>query len=344
MLDAIKKELVLRKDYLGGQKVRSVYFGGGTPSLLSAEEILELWELIDQHYDLCSELEVTLEANPDDLSFERLQAYKACTPINRLSIGLQSFHDADLQYMNRAHNANEAKDCLGQALAVGFSNLSVDFIYGTPTMSDEQWRYNLRTAFAYGIPHLSCYALTVEPKTALQHMIIHGKTSGVSEEQTARQFEIMLEEMLAQGYEQYEISNFCRPPHYAQHNSSYWRGAHYLGVGPSAHSFNGHSRQWNIPNNAKYIKALENNALDFELEELSPQDQYNEYVLTALRTKWGVDLKHINQHWGTEAEAAFQQKSANYMQNGYLKESQQRLVLTDEGKLLADRIISDLFW
>jgi oxygen-independent coproporphyrinogen-3 oxidase len=344
MLEAIKKELLMRKDYLEGQKIKTVYFGGGTPSLLTAAEILDIWKLIEQHYDLDKEMEVTLEANPDDLSLERLQAYKLYSPINRLSIGIQSFHEGDLQYMNRAHSGVEAKDCLGQALATGFSNISIDFIYGTPTMSDDQWRYNLRTAFAYGIPHISCYALTVEPKTALQHMIVKGKTTEVSEEQTARQFEILLAEMKAQGYEQYEISNFCRPPHYAQHNSSYWRGAHYLGVGPSAHSFNGHSRQWNIANNAKYIKALEEEQLAFEIEELSVQDQYNEYLLTALRTKWGVDLEHISKHWGKEAEAAFQEKTANYMQDGYIKKVHERLILTDEGKLLADHIISDLFW
>ena len=287
---------------------------------------------------------MTLEANPDDLGLDRLTNYKYYTPINRLSIGVQSFHDADLHYMNRAHSGGEARQCLGNAIAVGYEQLSIDFIYGTPTMSDEQWLYNLRTAFAYGIPHISCYALTVEPKTALQHLIVKGKVEEISEEHTARQFEMLLNEIAEQGYEQYEISNFCRPPHYARHNSSYWRGAHYLGVGPSAHSFNGSTRQWNIANNAAYIKAINSGEPSFELEYLSPKEQHNEYILTALRTKWGVDIQYINQQWGGEAGQTFQYKTQNFLQQGFIAQYKNNYRLTDSGKLLADTIISDLFW
>lgn len=344
MLESIKRELLLRRAYLEDTTVQTVYFGGGTPSLLEVSELTEIWSVIEQNYRLGDDMEITLEANPDDLTLERLKEYRLYTPLNRLSIGIQSFHEADLRYMNRAHSGEEAKKCLGNAMNSGFQHLSIDFIYGTPTMNDEGWLYNLRTAFAYGIPHISCYALTVEPKTALQHLIVKGKAEGVSEEHTARQFEILLREIGQQGYEQYEISNFCRPPHYAQHNSSYWRGEHYLGIGPSAHSFNGCTRQWNIANNANYIKSMEAGQPSFELEYLSPQEQYNEYILTALRTKWGVDLHCIDEKWGDEASRTFQNKSQSFLQKGFIAQRKNNFILTDSGKLFADTIISDLFW
>lgn len=344
MIDAIKKELIERVDYLKGATVETVYFGGGTPSLLEVSELMEIWETIVAHYKMGDDLEVTLEANPDDLSTERLKAYRHHTPVNRLSIGIQSFHEADLHYMNRAHSAAEAMECIGSALTIGFQQLSIDLIYGTPTMDDEQWYHNLRSAFAYGVPHLSCYALTVEPKTALQHLIVKGKTQQIDEEQTARQFELLVNETAAQGYEQYEISNFCRPPHYARHNSSYWHGETYLGIGPSAHSFNGFSRQWNIANNAKYVKAITEGTTAFELELLTPKEQYNEYILTALRTKWGVDTALIGQKWGKDAEFGFQTKIKSFMQQGFILQQEDKIVLSNSGKLLADSIISDLFW
>ncbi len=344
MVLALKEELKLRSGYLEGRQVDTVYFGGGTPSLLEVSEIVELWQLIESEFNLGKDMEITLEANPDDLNLERLQNYKLYSPINRLSIGIQSFQEADLVYMNRAHNSKEAQDCLGNALAAGFQQLSIDLIYGTPTMSEEQWLFNLRTAFAYGIPHISCYALTVEPKTALQHLIAKGKTAGISEEKTARQFELLLQEIKQQGYEQYEISNFCRPPHYARHNSSYWRGEYYLGIGPSAHSFNGSTRQWNIANNLKYIRGIKAQTPFFELEQLSPQEQHNEYILTALRTKWGVDIQYIDKNWGVEAVETFYKKTQNFMIQGFITKDRERFVLSDQGKLLADTIIADLFW
>ena len=344
MLDAIKKELEGRRDYLANTIVETVYFGGGTPSLLNATELLELWTVIEQNFQLSDNMEVTLEANPDDLTLERLQDYKKHSPLNRLSIGIQSFHNADLEYMNRAHNAEEALQCLENALAVGFQQLSIDFIYGTPTMTNTQWRENLHTAFALGIPHISCYALTVEPKTALQHLIIKGKAEGVSEEHSAQQFEILLTEIAKQGYEQYEISNFCKPPHYAKHNSAYWKGAHYLGVGPSAHSFNGTTRQWNIANNAQYMQGILSQQPNFELETLTAKEQYNEYILTALRTKWGAELPYIKAQWGGGIAEHFQSKSVSYQAQGYMIKSADNFTLSDSGKLLADAIISDLFW
>ena len=344
MIDAIKKELEQRVFYLADSTVQTIYFGGGTPSLLNSDELMEIWAVIEKNYKLDNDLEITLEANPDDLILEKLKSYRNDTIINRLSIGIQSFHDQDLIYMNRAHSVIEAKECIVNALNLGFQQMSIDLIYGTPTMDDEQWHENLITAFAYGVPHISCYALTVEPKTVLQHLIVKGKAQEINEEHTARQFEILLKEALNQGYEQYEISNFCRPPHYARHNSAYWHGEHYLGIGPSAHSFNGKSRQWNIANNAKYVKAIADNEKAFELEQLTPEEQFNEYILTSLRTKWGVDLTLLRNKWGEEAEKRFCTNIQNYLKQDYLVEVETKFVLTDKGKLLADSIISDLFW
>lgn len=343
MLEAIKKELSVRKTYLDNRKLNSVYFGGGTPSLLNAVEINSIWEVIEANYKLDGDMEVTLEANPDDLSSEKLMELRLNTKINRLSIGIQSFRDEDLLYMNRGHSAAEAKECIGNALAMGFNSISIDLIYGTPTMDDEAWHQNLRTALAYGIPHISCYALTVEPKTALQHLIVKGKALMVDEAQTVRQFEILVAEASAQGYDQYEISNFCRPPHYARHNSAYWKGAHYLGVGPSSHSFNGISRQWNIANNAKYIKAIEQDEDISETEILSMSNQYNEFIMTGLRTKWGINTTHLMENWGEAISVAFIENAQKYILSGHMLREDTQFVLTLQGKLLADSIMSDLF-
>ncbi|MCP4437900.1 MAG: radical SAM family heme chaperone HemW [Aureispira sp.] len=342
MLNAIKQELELRKEYLNGAKVETVYFGGGTPSLLSAQEILSIFDLIQLHYPLAKDLEVTLEANPDDLTKEYLAELKT-TPVNRLSIGLQSFVEEDLKFMNRAHNAQEAKQCLVNAQEAGFHNITIDLIYGTPTLSHKSWLKNLQTIFDLGIPHISCYALTVEPKTALAHFVKTGKVQDVEEEDTAQQFELLLEQMAENGYEQYEISNFCKPSFYAKHNSSYWKSAHYVGIGPSAHSFNGHSRQWNIANNGLYLKALKNNELNFELEELSETEQHNEYIMTSLRTKWGANVEHIANRWGVKVALQFKKNVEQYCQNGFMELKEEEYVLTTKGKLIADNIMSELF-
>jgi len=341
LLLAIHQELEQRKDYLEGQVVETVYFGGGTPSLLSAEEILEIWEVITKHYQLKETLEVTLETNPDDLTVEYLETLRQ-TPVNRFSIGIQSFFEEDLKFMNRAHNANEAKACIMAAQAAGFHNLTIDLIYGTPTMSHKSWLANLETAFSLNIPHISCYALTVEPKTVLAHQVQKGKIPQLEDSHTAEQFELLLEQMKAHGYEQYEISNFCKPPHYAQHNTSYWKGKHYLGIGPSAHSFNGHSRQWNIAHNSKYIKSLKAGEQYWELEELSPENQYNEYIMTALRTKWGVDLSKLEE-WGKGNGDLFKQQVEAYIKDGFMEIKENAYVLTGKGKIIGDSIMSELF-
>ena len=255
MVQAMLRELEARRLYLPDEPLDSIYFGGGTPSLLSEGELMAFFEAVNRYFRLSPKAEITLEANPDDLKPETLAALGR-SPVNRLSIGIQSFAEEDLRFFNRAHDAHEARRCLDNARAAGFGDLTIDLIYGAPTTSHAQWAENLEIAFSYQIPHLSCYALTVEPRTALDHFIKKGKAPAVDEEQAARQFGYLVEATQAAGYEQYEISNFALPGRYAVHNSNYWTGAPYLGIGPSAHSFDGESRQWNVANNAKYLKAV----------------------------------------------------------------------------------------
>jgi oxygen-independent coproporphyrinogen-3 oxidase len=343
MLNALKKELLLRRDYLNNEKIKTIYFGGGTPSMLDIQDLNDLLDIIYKNFQVDSDAEITLEANPDDLSQKKLYELKNETSVNRLSIGIQSFNEADLKYMNRAHDAKEAIKCLENARKIGFDNVSADLIYGTPSLSDEQWMENIKTIADFEIPHLSCYALTVEPKTALQHLIISGKTENIDEEQTARQFEILLEKSALYGYEQYEISNFCRPGFYSRHNTSYWNGITYLGIGPSAHSFNGNSRQWNIANNSKYIAAIEKEDLPFEIEILNKKDVYNEYLLTALRTKNGIDINHVKLNFGEDLAQQLLSKIDSYLRRELLIQEKDKYLLSDQGKLLADSIISDLF-
>lgn len=340
MVTAITQELEQQRDYLEGETIETIYFGGGTPSLLDVAELKQLFAVIQAHYPLAKDMEITLEANPDDLTPDKITALRNETPINRLSIGIQSFFDADLQFMNRAHSSQQAYRSIEDSIRTGFSLLTVDLIYGIPGSTDAQWLQNLQTVFDYGIPHLSCYALTVEPQTALAHFIQKGKSAAPEDEHTAHQFELLLAATRQQGYEQYEISNFCIPPHYARHNSSYWRGAKYLGVGPSAHSFNGTTRQWNVANNQKYLKRIAAGEIPCEIEILSPENQYNEYLMTALRTKWGVDAALLDK-WGRRAY--FEQQAAPYVASQHLQNTQGIYTLTDNGKLISDAILTDLF-
>ncbi len=340
-MDALIDEIRLQHDYLEGQPLNSIYLGGGTPSLLRADELVRLFEVIYQLHTVTDKAEITLEANPDDLNKQTLKALRQ-TPINRLSIGIQSFSGADLAFMNRAHNAREAEVCIDLALEQGFSALSVDLIYGTPTMSDSQWETNMQKVFAKAVQHLSCYCLTVEPKTALDHFVKQGKAQPVDEEQAARQFEMLIQGAKAAGYDHYEISNFARPGHYAQHNSNYWLGESYLGIGPSAHSFNGHSRQWNVAHNTKYIKALSQGKLAFEKEELTPDQRYNEYIMTGLRTTWGCELEKISQFAPTY-RAHFLQQAQAFLEDGSLIRQNETFTLSEGGRLLADRIAMELF-
>ncbi|MFK7773453.1 MAG: radical SAM family heme chaperone HemW [Saprospiraceae bacterium] len=348
MIDAILKEIELQKNYLADKSVETIYFGGGTPSLLDERELNFFFEKINQIFEVKKDAEITLEANPDDLTLEKLRLLKS-TPINRLSIGVQSFSAIDLKSMNRAHNVMEAESCIQNAQSLGFDNLTVDLIYGSPTTSNEQWETNVQKLFDYKIPHLSCYCLTVEPGTALDHFVKKGKAQPVDDEKSAHQFEVLMQMMEANGYDHYEISNFAKPQKYARHNSNYWSGKSYLGVGPSAHSFDGKSRQWNIANNALYLKAVELDGTDlsssnsrFEKEILSQEQQYNEYVMTALRTMWGCDLEKIKT-WGSNFEQYFLKESEVFIANETMRRSGDRFNLTTKGKLLADNIAMELF-
>lgn len=351
ILAALKKEIYLQRNYLSSKEeesgsgkipIKSVYFGGGTPSLLSHAELMHIFEDLDTYYSIDSDAEITLEANPDDLTKERIRDLKH-TPVNRLSIGVQSFFDIDLKWMNRSHNANDALRVIKTSQDAGFENITIDLIYGTPTLTDEHWKKNLDTSFSLEVPHISSYFLTIEPRTALAHFIKQKKVENVDEQKSAKHFEMLLKEMQAHDFIQYEISNFCKEGFYSKHNSNYWLKEKYLGLGPSAHSYNGVSRQWNVANNNTYIQSLEQNKLDYEKEILTITQNYNEYILTSLRTIWGVDLGYIEKMFGKELLSNCMKEANSYFELEYLIKKENKLLLTDKGKLLADKISSDLF-
>ncbi|WP_089318186.1 radical SAM family heme chaperone HemW [Pontibacter ummariensis] len=339
---AIARELTLRQDYLQGQAVRTIYFGGGTPSLLSKQELQLLLATTKQLFKVSEEVEITLEANPDDLTPDKLQELREAG-VNRLSIGLQSFHASHLQLMNRAHHAQESLQCVKDAQAAGFDNITVDLIYGVPAPNHAIWQEDLATLFSLGVQHVSCYALTIEPDTAFGRWNKKGKFKPAEDEFTAQQFEMLLEQMWQHGYVQYEISNFCLPGYESKHNGNYWRGVHYLGVGPSAHSFNGQSRQYNVPNNKKYVDAIAQGKLPYELEELSLADQANDYLLTTLRTIWGCDLNKLRAAYNYDLQALHAGYLLELQEKGLASVKNEVLYLTDKGKLLADQITLDLF-
>lgn len=346
LLNALLRELELRRDYLGDVTIETLYLGGGTPSLLEEADLVRLFEQIYRLYRVAPDAEVTLEANPDDLTDVKIAALRQ-TPVNRLSIGIQSFADADLQFMNRAHNSGEAQRCIEMALKAGFNDLSLDLIYGTPTMSDAQWAANIETVLAFDVPHLSCYCLTVEPQTALDHFVKKGKARPVDDAQAARQLEYLMQRLETAGYEHYEISNFAKPGRYSRHNTNYWTGEPYLGAGPSAHSFNGVSRQWNVANNARYIRALEPETPDwealFEKETLTPEQRYNEYVMTSLRTQWGCDLARIRRI-DAGFEGYFLSEVTPFLEDGLVQRSGEVFFLTRKGKFVGDLVASELFF
>lgn len=342
IVKAIIQEIELRKDVFTNKFISSIYFGGGTPSLLSKEELDMIFEKLYESFTIDTDAEITLEANPDDLTFDKIIQLKD-TPINRLSIGVQSFRDEDLKYMNRAHTAIEGLTSIKLAQDLGFQNITIDLIYGTPGMSNEDWKYNLRKSFALKLSHISSYALTVEEKTPLYYQILEKNTCPVDERQSADQFKILMDEMLKFGYEQYEISNFCKYNLYSKHNSSYWKKDHYLGLGPSAHSYFGNSRMWNVSNNVKYVKALSTSKLPQVKETLNTQDMYNEYVMTSLRTKWGCSLIQIEKDYSKSFLNYFKVQIKSHKMNGNIIENKGVYTLSEKGKLIADRITSDLF-
>lgn len=331
------KELELRKDELQNEIVETIYFGGGTPSLLSVEEIELILDSIHKNYKVSKNPEITLEANPDDLSEAKILEL-AKSPINRLSIGIQSFFEEDLQSMNRAHNSKEAKKCLEIATR-HFNNITIDLIYGVPNMSNERWRENLQIAFDFGINHISSYALTVEPKTALDSFIKQGKYPDIDETVAKEHFDILVSEAAKNGFIHYEISNFGKPDYFSKHNTSYWQGKKYVGIGPSAHSFDGKTRSWNISNNAKYSKEIQQNNLPTEVETLSKEDVFNEYIMTGLRTIWGVSLDKIEDDFKNQ----LLQSAEKFINQGLLEIENNTLKTTSKGKFLADGLASELF-
>lgn len=340
MLEAISRELHLRKSELQ-YEVSSIYFGGGTPSLLSTEEINDLMNVIIQNYNISKDPEITLEANPDDLSKEKIIALSK-TSINRLSIGIQSFYEDDLKMMNRAHTSKEAQLSIEWASKY-FTNISIDLIYGIPNMSHEKWRKNLRYCFEKGVQHISSYALTVEPKTALYDFIKKGKYPPIDEKLAAEHFDILLEETSKNDFEQYEISNFAKSNYYSKHNTSYWRSKPYLGIGPSAHSFETSYRSWNISNNNLYIKAIQKGKLPLERETLTKEDKYNEMLMTGLRTKWGISLETVGNLFGLKYKQELIRAAQKNISNGNLEIIENVLLITRKGKFFADGIASELF-
>lgn len=344
MLTAMLKELEQRAPYyLQDRNIESIYFGGGTPSILEADDIQRLIDKVGKLYTIHRDAEITLEANPDDLTVEKVKALRN-TSINRFSIGIQSFHEEDLRWMNRAHNAQEADAAVKRVQDAGFENITCDLIYGYPLLTDEKWKFNIDKLLAMEIPHISSYNMTVENKTALAHFIREGRSKPMSDAQGEEQMMLLIERLTAKGYDHYEISNFAKDGHYAKHNTNYWRGKHYMGIGPSAHSFNGESRSWNIANNAKYMAGITDNTTVAEEELLTPNDRFNEYIMTSLRTMWGISIEKVALDFGYDYVQHLKKEIEPYIEKKeVVLQDNNSYVLTAKGKLMADHIASALF-
>lgn len=341
MTDAICKEIILKKDRITDQ-VGSIYFGGGTPSILPGKAFAKIFNTLTTHFSIAADAEITIETNPDDLDAKKIAELRKL-PVNRFSIGIQSFFNEDLVWMNRAHNATEAETCIMRSQDAGFENLSIDLIYGFPLLTDEKWLSNINKAISLQTPHISAYSMTVEPRTALAAAIKKGKQIPVNDEQSAAQFILLTEKLQQAGFDHYEISNFSLPGRHAVHNTNYWRGIPYLGIGPSAHGFNSNIRYLNIANNAKYMSQLANGQLAETVEELDIYDRFNEYIMTSLRTMWGTDLQKIRQEFGNNFHAETLENIIPFIQRDWLKNTGDKLILTPDGKLFADYIASELF-
>ncbi|REG96489.1 oxygen-independent coproporphyrinogen-3 oxidase [Flavobacterium aquicola] len=342
MVLAIAKEIQMRKSEFKDEVVETIYFGGGTPSVLQISEIRFLIDEVYKNYKISENPEITLEANPDDLSTERIFELSK-SPINRLSIGIQSFYEEDLKMMNRAHNSAEAKKCLEEATKY-FDNISLDLIYGIPGMSNDMWKQNIETALSFGISHISSYALTVEPKTALNKLIQTGKIAKPNDEQAQEHFAILVETLEKNDFIHYELSNFGKGNYFSKNNSAYWLGKKYIGIGPSAHSYDGISRSWNISNNSIYLKSIQEDKLPNEIEILSMSDRYNEYIMTGLRTIWGVSLDRIEAEFGIDYLNYLLKQAQKYLNDDLLSIENNILKPTSKGKFLTDGIASDLFY
>ena len=342
MVLALAKEIQMRKKESFDEIVETIYFGGGTPSVLTSREINFLIDAVYQNYKVVDNPEITLEANPDDLSEDRILEL-SISKVNRLSIGIQSFYEEDLKMMNRAHNSAEAKRCLEYATKY-FDTISIDLIYGIPGMSNEKWKNNIDTALSFGIPHISSYALTIEPKTALNKLIQTGKIAAPNDEVAQEHFAILVEILESKGFIHYELSNFAKENYFSKNNSAYWLGKKYVGIGPSAHSYNGVSRSWNIANNPIYLKSIQEDKLPNETEILSVTDRYNEYIMTGLRTVWGVSLDRIKTEFGVPYFNYLNKQSHKFLEDDLLFIENDILKPTKKGKFLTDGIASDLFY
>ena len=343
MIDSISKELELQKAYLNHESIDTIYFGGGTPSLLSSEEMEKLLKSMKRLFKINDRPEITLEANPDDLSLVKLNEMKS-VGINRLSIGIQSFNDKTLKVLNRAHNSIEAINCIENARKVGFENLSIDLIFAIPGQTNTALGKDIDQALLLNPEHISVYSLTIEEKTVFGNWQKKGKINPVSDEDSAGQFDLIISRLEENKYEQYEISNFCRDENYARHNTSYWKNINYLGVGPGAHSYNGNNRQFNISNNHKYMKSIGSGTIPFEIEFLTKKDLANEFLLTSLRTKWGCDLRLLNDLYSYDLINSQKSKLSGLIKSEYIFMENGHIFLSRKGKFLADYIISDLFW
>ncbi|MBN8643099.1 MAG: radical SAM family heme chaperone HemW [Flavobacteriales bacterium] len=341
MVMALAKEIQMRKSEFQDEIVETIYFGGGTPSILTIDDIRSLIAVVYENYKVIDNPEITLEANPDDLTNERLIELSK-NRINRLSIGIQSFFEDDLKMMNRAHNAKEAAKCLEEATKY-FDNISIDLIYGIPNMSNEKWKQNIETAMSFGVPHISSYALTVELKTALHSFIQKGIIPQPDDEVAQEHFQVLVDTLSENDFIHYELSNFGKENYFSKNNSAYWLGKKYLGIGPSAHSYDGEKRGWNVSNNALYIKSIQENKLPIETEVLSKTDRYNEYIMTGLRTIWGISLDRIETEFGTTYLDYLNQQSQKYIEDHLLFVDENILRTTKKGKFLSDGIASDLF-
>ena len=344
MVAALCDEVALQVDYLpeSEKRIETIYFGGGTPSLLTAGEINQLVEAVVGQFHVHADAEITIEANPDDLDEGYVKSL-CTTPINRFSIGIQSFFEEDLKWMNRAHSAAEAGAVIKRVQDAGFINITADLIFGYPLLTDGKWQANIRQLVETGIPHISAYGMTVEPRTALAASIRKGRQVTIDDEQTAVQFGLLMDALAAAGYIHYEISNFAKEGYFAQHNSNYWKGVPYLGIGPSAHSFNGNSRQWNVRNNALYLKAVQQEEIPCETEQLTRADQLNEYIMTALRTIWGVDVEVVERKFGHDHRHAVDMALKQFVLSEDVVRSGTVFTLTNKGKLFADHIAAELF-
>ncbi|WP_333599216.1 radical SAM family heme chaperone HemW [Flavobacterium sp.] len=341
MVLALAKEIQLRKGEFKEEIVETIYFGGGTPSILEVSDLKLLIDTVYENYDVIENPEITVEANPDDLTEERIIAL-ANNRINRLSIGIQSFFEDDLKLMNRAHNSAEAKKCLEIATQY-FDNITIDLIYGMPNMSNEKWLQNIETALSFNIPHISSYALTIEPKTALHKFIQQGIIPQLDDEVAQEHFHLLVDKLEENGFIHYELSNFGKENFFSKNNSSYWLGKKYIGIGPSAHSYDGEKRGWNVSNNTVYLKSIAENKLPIETETLTKTDRYNEYIMTGLRTIWGVSLDRIEHEFGKSYLDYLNQQAAKYIEDHLLFIDDNILRTTKSGKFLGDGIASDLF-